>query len=255
MYRDFAAIYDILMQDAPYQRWLKRVDGWIEAYGVSAKKTEDDDEKNLVVELACGTGTFTEMLANLGYEMIGIDNAPAMLSVAAEKKSRNQSQTLYLRQDIRELELYSTVGTIVCVCDSLNYLLSEEDLLATFRLVQNYLYPNGLFIFDFNTVYEYETVCGETTIAENHDLCSFIWENYYHSKENMNECDLTFFIKESDGRFRRCQETHRQRGYELEQMKRLLRAAGLEFVLAVDDNTDGASDEESERVFVLARKG
>jgi SAM-dependent methyltransferase len=255
MYDDLAAIYDTLMRDVPYQRWLERIDGWLEAYGVSKKNIKDDDEKNLVVELACGTGTFTEMLAGLGYDMLGIDNAPAMLSVAAEKKTRKGSHTLYLCQDMREMELFSTVGAIICVCNSLNYLLGEDELLATFRLVHNYLYPGGLFIFEFNTTYKYAFVLAETMIAENHEACAYIWENCYYPDEGLTESELTFFIREKDGRFRRCQETHRQRGYELEEVKGLLESAGLELVLAVDDDTGGAPKEKSEMVFVMARKG
>ena len=107
--------------------------------------------------------------------MIGVDNSPEMLGIAMEK-SEESGGILYLLQDMRELELYSTVGTVLSVCDCLNYLLEEEDLLRVFRLVNNYLYPGGLFLFDFNTVYKYSQVIGDTVIAENREDCSFIWE-------------------------------------------------------------------------------
>lgn len=97
---------------------------------------------------------------------------------------------------MRELELYGTVGAVVSVCDSLNYLLEEEDIIQVFRLVNNYLYPGGVFLFDFNTVYKYEMVIGDSTIAENREDCSFIWENYYDAGSRMNEYDLTVFVKE-----------------------------------------------------------
>jgi SAM-dependent methyltransferase len=253
MYEDFAAVYDTIMRGVPYQKWLKRIDGWIEAYGVSEKRGAGEDEKNLVLDLACGTGTFTEMLADLGYDTIGIDRSPAMLCVATEKKNRFGSLTLYLCQEMQAMELFGTVGTIVCLFDSLNYLLAEDELLTTFRLVRNYLYPGGLFIFDFNTVHRFRDVLGEATMVESLDSCTFIWENYYHHDEEINEAYLTFFIKEKDGRFRKCQEIHQQRGYEPEQMKHWLELAGLELVLAIDDDTEGAPCAESERVFAVAR--
>ena len=84
---------------------------------------------------------------------------------------------------MREFELYGTVGAVVSICDSLNYILEEEELLQVFSLVNNYLFPEGVFIFDFNTVYKYETVIGDTTIAENREECSFIWDNYYDEEE------------------------------------------------------------------------
>ena len=95
-------------------------------------------EKNLVVDLGCGTGTLTGLLAAKGYDMVGIDNSGEMLAIAMEKRDRAGEKILYLEQDMRELELYCTAGTVISVCDSLNYLLTEEDLEQTFRLVNNW---------------------------------------------------------------------------------------------------------------------
>ena len=156
---------------------------------------------------------------------------------------------------MRDIDLYSTVGTVVSVCDSLNYLLEEEDVEETFRLVQNYLYPGGIFIFDFNTVYKYQEVIGDTTIAENRDDCSFIWENYYHEEEYINEYDLTIFVREEEGKeqFRRFQETHYQRGYTLEEMMVFVKKAGLELLLSLDADTHKEPTKESERIYIIAR--
>lgn len=123
--------------------------------------TEEDaliSERNLVLDLGCGTGTITELLYEKGYDMIGVDSSEEMLQIALDKKLETGSDILYLCQDMRELDLYSTVGTVVSVCDSLNYLLMDEDVLQTFHLVNNYLFPGGIFIFDFNTIYKYEEV-------------------------------------------------------------------------------------------------
>ena len=155
---------------------------------------------------------------------------------------------------MRELELYSTVGTVVSVCDSLNYLLEEEELLETFKQVDNYLYPGGIFVFDFNTVYKYETVIGDTTIAENRDDCSFIWENYYHPEEEINEYDLTLFVEEEEGLYRKFTETHYQRGYTLEQMQKIAKAAGMDWIFAMDADTCEAVNDCTERVFAVVRE-
>lgn len=218
-------------------------------------------EQNSILDLGCGTGTLTAMLAGRGYDMIGVDNAQEMLQIAIEKRDEAGLDILYLLQDMREFELYGTVGAVISVCDSINYLLEEEDVVQTFRLVNNYLFPKGVFIFDFNTVYKYETVIGDTTIAENREECSFIWENYYHEEEQINEYDLTIFVKESvqerndDGLYRKFQETHYQRGYRLEQMKEFLHRAGLVFLEAIDADTHAAVRDISERIYVVARKG
>ena len=209
-------------------------------------------EKNQVVDLGCGTGTLTEMLYQKGYDMIGIDNSDSMLSVAMEKRQVSGSNILYLLQDMRELELYSTVGTVISVCDSINYILEEAELLEVFQLVNNYLYPGGIFIFDFNTVYKYEEVIGDATIAENREECSFIWENFYHEEEEINEYDLTVFVQEEGGLFRKFQENHYQRGYRPETIRTLLQEAGLKLIQMIDGDTRGPVTAESERIYVVA---
>ncbi len=311
-YTDFARVYDELMDETPYEEWcdylvaLLRKHGFAkndtcvtttkgETAGESSANTALErvaenlaQERNTILDLGCGTGTLTELFARRGYDMIGVDNAQEMLQIAMEKRERSGLDILYLLQDMREFELYGTVGAVISVCDSLNYLLTEEDIVQTFVKVNNYLYPQGLFIFDFNTVYKYAVVIGDATIAENREDCSFIWENYYHEEQEINEYDLTVFVAEGrneseaggeytaaakqgkserdasqdrlgesvqEMRFRRFQEVHYQRGYRLEQMMDFLVQAGLEFLEALDADTHEAVTEKSERIYVVARKG
>ena len=272
-YTSFAKVYDVFMDETPYEEWVERIRDAIETYGVSRPKEEQQtdtsknysagdeemvnalaSERDLVLDLGCGTGNMTERLAAFGYDMIGVDCAEEMLSIAMEKREESGSQILYLLQDMRELELYSTVGTVVSVCDSLNYLLEEEELLQTFQRVDNYLYPGGIFVFDFNTVYKYAQVIGDTTIAENREDCSFIWENFYHPKEEINEYDLTLFVQEKEGLYRKFTETHYQRGYTLEQMQRIAGQAGLKWVCARDADTGGAVTPQTERIFAVVKE-
>ena len=148
IYTDFARVYDELMDNTPYEMWCERLNRLIAAYGVSKPERDAegilDSERNLVVDLGCGTGTLTEMLYQKGYDCIGVDNSEEMLNIAMDKKAESGSEILYLHQDMRELDLYSTVGTVISVCDSVNYILEEEELLQVFRLVNNYLYPLSL---------------------------------------------------------------------------------------------------------------
>lgn len=226
--------------------------------GVGADETLAENlarERDTVLDLGCGTGTLTELLACAGFDMIGVDNSEEMLGIALRKREESGSDILYLCQDMREFELYGTVGAVCSVCDSLNYILEDEDMVKVFSLVDNYLYPGGIFVFDFNTVYKYEQVIGDATIAENRDDCSFIWENFYDAKSRINEYDLTIFVREdSGGLFRRFAETHYQRGYTLEEMKSFLDKAGLLFVKALDGETHDEVRPDSERVYVIARE-
>ena len=293
-YSDFASVYDELMDDTPYEAWRKRIVSLIREYGVSrprrrsveaeleqdkasvaawAEESEElvrtagegetgaiseeellASERDLVVDLGCGTGTFSEMLYEEGFDVIGIDSSEAMLEKAMEKREQSGSEILYLQQDMRELSLYSTVGTVVSVCDCINYILEEDELLQVFSLVNNYLYPGGVFLFDFNTDYKYREIIGDTVIAENREDCSFIWENYYDVEERINEYDLTMFLKREGDLFERVTETHLQRGYQPEEIQRLLEQAGFKVLLLRDADDEGEVRETSERVYVVAKE-
>ncbi len=256
-YSDFASVYDELMDSTPYEDWKRRIVEDIRELGISkpyrGARDPLESERNLVLDLACGTGTLTELLYQEGYDMIGVDSSDAMLAKAMEKRDRSGSEILYLLQDMRELELYCTVGTVISVCDSLNYLLAEEELKDTFGLVHNYLYPGGLFLFDVNTVFKYREVIGDTTIAENREDCSFIWENFYDEEEGINEYDVTIYVQEDNGLYRRFEETHFQKGYDEETIRRLLEETGFDLLRMTDSDTGSEPTEETERLYVAAR--
>ena len=275
-YSSFAQVYDLFMDNVPYEEWSE--------YVIALLK-EEKIEDGLVLDLGCGTGKMTRLLSAAGYDMIGIDNSEEMLEIAREylyqqedaeesdieeaevewqgeedaeieelANEPSRKNILYLLQDMREFELYGTVRAVISICDSMNYILEEEDLLQVFKLVNNYLDPGGIFIFDMNTRYKYAEMLGETTIAENREEGSFIWENYFDEEEDINQYDLTLFIREEDDRYSKYEETHYQRVYDLELVKQLLEEAGMEFVAAYDAFTKEPVREDSERIYILARE-
>ncbi|RKM60038.1 class I SAM-dependent methyltransferase [Butyrivibrio sp. XB500-5] len=275
-YSDFADVYDTFMDETPYEVWGDFVVELMNKYGVTkptknagkdtgsgagdeAYNTEEnteealEEEKNLIAELGCGTGSFTINMAKRGYDIIGIDMSSDMLDIARKKTQAEGLDIMYLEQDMRELDLYCTAGTILSVCDSINYLLADDDVIETFKLVNNFLFPKGVFIFDFNTLHKYRDVIGDVTIAENREDCSFIWDNYYHDKAHINEYDLTIFAKCGEGDvFKRSVETHYQRGYTLDEMISFVERAGLMFITAIDADTHEAPTDESERIYIVA---
>ena len=243
-YLGFAEVYDKFMDNVPYDEWTDYLTGLLKEYGV---------EGGLVAELGCGTGNVTGRLKAAGYDMIGIDNSPEMLQIAAEK----DSDILYLCQDMREFELYGTVAAFVCICDGMNYILEKADLVKVFKLVNNYLDTKGIFIFDMNTIYKYEHILGENVIAENRENMSFIWENYYDNEERINEYDLTVYLEDDEdekGRFLRFDEIHYQKGYTIEDIKGALEEAGMEFVAVYDAFSKEAPKVNSERLYFIARE-
>ncbi len=244
-YESFARVYDLFMDNIPYEEWSLYLHKLLLRYGA---------RDGLVLELGCGTGTMTELLVGFGYDMIGVDSSPDMLELAQEKKEASGHDILYLLQDMREFELYGTVKAVVSVCDSLNYITEEEDLLQVFRLVNNYLDPGGIFLFDLSTIYKYETQLGDTVIAENREESSFIWENWYDPQERINEYDLTLFIRNDQNLYEKYEETHYQRAYDTDTVCRLLERAGLSVEAVYDAFTFDPPREDSERIYIIARE-
>ena len=243
-YTSFAKVYDLFMDNVPYEEWAAYVKGILEEFGV---------KDGLVLDLGCGTGSLTECLARAGYDMIGAESSEDMLEIAMEKKERSGLDILYLLQDMREFELYGTVRAVVSICDSMNYILEYGDLVQVFRLVNNYLDPGGVFIFDMNTEYKYEQLLGDQTFAEDREDGSFIWYNAYDPQEKINEYDLTLFEREGE-LFRRLKETHYQRAYSPEEVRQAAEEAGMEFVALWDAFTREPLRADSDRMYMVFRE-
>ena len=240
------------MDDVDRATWCEYIVNTLRAHGI---------KDGLLCDLACGTGIMTEMLAEKGYDMIGVDASADMLSVAkqrqfmraAERGEASEPDILYLQQNMDELELYGTVRGIISICDSINYITDEKDLLKVFQLVNNYLDPGGIFFFDINTPAKYKEI-GENTIAENREEGSFIWENSYDAVQQLNAYELTLFIPESDGVFRKYEESHVQRAWDPDEITRLLEEAGLEVLSRLAAYTDMPATEETQRICFIARE-
>ena len=243
-YTGFAYVYDEYMDNIPYEEWGKYLIDLLNEYGI---------KDGIVLDLGCGTGNITEILANNGYDMIGVDNSQEMLNIAMEKRGDDTS-ILYLLQDMRGFELYGTVRAIVSVCDSMNYLTEDGDLEQVFRLANNYLDPGGLFIFDMNTIHKYRDVIGDTTIAEDREDGSFIWENSYDRENALNVYELALFLPREDGLYEKCEEEHVQKAYSIEAIKAMIVKAGMELVAVCDAYTHNPGDENCERLTFVARE-
>jgi len=239
IYGGFAQIYDMFMEDAPYDEWVDYIEKIWKKFDLSPK---------LVLDLACGTGTVTHILSQKGYDMIGIDISEDMLDVARRKSPH----VLFLQQDMREFELYGTVDAIICICDGINYITENEDLTKVFSLVRNYLNPGGLFIFDINTEYKFNQILSENTFAAAGSDAAYIWENYYDKDEKINEYAMTFFVKSGQG-YMRFDETHIQKAHSPKDIEASLAAADLKLLVQYDELTCDMPRPDSSRIFFVAK--
>lgn len=250
-YTDFSYVYDLFMDNVPYDEWGEKIERILRQNGI---------EDGLLLDLGCGTGTLTEIMSDKGYDMIGIDSSEDMLLIAREKQYENsafeecevdeddldkEEKILYLCQDISDFELYGTVRAVISTCDTFNYLVEPEDFLKSLKLINNYIEPDGVLIFDMNAPEKYENVLLNNVFAENRDDASFIWENSFSSESRINEYALTLFIKDDDsGQYDKTEEYHYQRAYTRDEIRELLDRAGFEII---------ENYEEDMRMYYVAR--
>lgn len=248
-YRHLASVYDRLMQEVPYGRWL----AWAETMWRQLGK-----EPKTVIDLACGTGTLTWLLAESGRNVIGVDRSNEMLSVALAKADQMPDlthQVQWVEQDMRNLSTLHPVDAVVCFCDSMNYLLTEEDWQATFHAVWRALRPGGVFLFDIHSVYKITTVFGNERFVWEDKGVYCIWKNWLDETKDQVEEELTLFVAQEDGRYERFDETHVQRTFPVPKVKGWLERKGFSVTLVSSDfQTHREIRETDERVFFCAQK-
>ncbi len=247
-YSALARGYDNFMEEIPYARWTE----WIRKSLV-----QNGIEDGLVCDLGCGSGIITTALADLGYDMIGIDSSFEMLSIAREKKE--ERDILYLDQDIREFELYGTVRAIIATCDVLNYMTDNKDLEKILALAHNYLDPDGIFIFDLHTGYYYSNICAGNTFTAVDEDGAYIWENSYDEASCINEYNLTLFEKSyvnpnDTELYERYEEYHEEKAYEIVYIKQMAEKAGFRIISVKDGYSDKDTDEKTCRAVFIIQK-
>ena len=245
IYDLLAPFYDAINSDIDYSSWADFIEG------VFAREMKTKPE--LVLDLGCGTGKMTLELSARGYDMTGIDISAEMLDIARGEAVRRGEDVLWLCQDMTSFELYGTVDAAVCCLDCINHLTSKKQLEACFRLVHNYLIPDGIFIFDINGKYKFENVYSDRSyVMEERDaLC--VWQNYYNEKTKLCDFYITLFKESGDGRYERFDECQREKMYRLDEIKSLLKKCSMELVGAYSDFDLTEGDDGSERIYVVAR--
>ncbi|CAH0231107.1 class I SAM-dependent methyltransferase [Peribacillus sp. Bi134] len=245
-YERFAYVYDELMKDAPYEKWLMILTAKLEQYGIGGRK---------VLDLACGTGEMTVELAQHGFEVTGVDLSDKMLLVANEKAVKLGLSIPLFQQNMAELEGLGQFDCVTIFCDSLNYLRDEEDIVKTFSRVHEHLKDGGLFLFDIHSIYKMEEIFGDNTFAVNGEEVSYIWDCFPGEEPYSVEHDLSFFVRDDEsGLYDRFDELHYQRTYPVEQYKKWLEQAGFTVSEILADLEEAPLVTETERILFVASK-
>ena len=252
-YGAISAVYDKINSSVDYSAWADFFEACFDKYL--------PERPELVLDLACGTGSMTLELAKRGYDMIGVDVSMDMLGVAMDRKYDLElpRDVLFLMQDMTEFELYGTVGAITCCLDSINYLTEDGDIEKCFSLVHNYLDPDGLFLFDVNTPHKFENVYGKSTYVYDEEDCGgdsfLVWQNYYDTESRVCDFALTVFERDESGGYARRDEHQYERCYTREELTASLESCGFEVIDFFDapNLAAQANDPRAERWYVIAR--
>ncbi len=244
-YSALAGSYDLLTDNVGYEALADYVSSLLAENGV---------EDGCVLDLACGTGRLTALLAKKGYDMIGTDISGDMLSLAMNNAFDAGVNILFLCQSMQNLDLYGTVDAAVCTLDSINHLTDSADVLRTFKRVSLFLNPGGVFVFDVNTVFKHREILADNTFVYDLDEVFCVWQNTYNKSSNIVDIELNIF--EKDGRaYRRRTEAFSERAYEPEELKELLGKAGLETRAVYGEMTRQQPPGDCQRlVFVAVKK-
>lgn len=244
IYKEFASLYDELMNDFDYEMWFNYIEDIFKKYGKNPK---------YILEMACGTGNLSLHLADKGYRLTCFDLSEEMLSKAYIKLNKYKNVKL-LNGNMIDFKISNKFQAIVSICDSINYIVDKGDLKATFENVFNHLEDDGIFIFDINSFYKLSEVIGNNTFVEDRDDVFYTWQNYYNDQENICEFYLTFFLSEGDDKYIRFDEEHKERAYKTNEIVELLNSVGFKLVECFEAFTTEPINPLTERINFVACK-
>lgn len=244
MYSVFADFYDELMYDVDYKKRTAYLMKLFKKYGKAPK---------LLLDVACGTGGFSNEFSRLGVEVIGTDISEEMLGIARENSAEQGLDVLYLCQAAEELDLYGTVDGAVCCLDSLNHITDYKKLCKAFQKISLFLEPDCLFIFDVNTEYKHREILGDNVFVIDREEVYCVWANEFNEKNNTVRVMLDFFVKENE-LYSRFSEEFSEKAYTERELCDALENAGLEIVEIFDDMTEKPLNDNSQRAIYVTKK-
>lgn len=237
MYNDFSNYYDEFAYDIPYEKFRD--------YYIKIFKKYNKNPK-IVLDMCCGTGTLTRLMAK-DYDMIGVDSSVSMLNIARQKE--NETNILYLCQSMTDFELYGTVDCAYSSLDSINYLLSDKEIEKHFKLMHNYLVPNGLYVFDISTPYKMKIILGNNIFSDESENAFFVWQNEFEDKILTMYLDM--FVNDESGKYNRISEVHTEKAHSISKIKKIATKCGFSVKGVFDNLSFNEPKRTSERVFFV----
>ena len=245
-YGDFAYYYDMLTENVDYDKRCEYICGLLADNGVS---------EGILLDLACGTGTMSLLLAEKGYDVVGVDGSEEMLTQAQEKKMETGADVIFLCQKMEELDLFGTINAAVSTLDSINHVTDKETVKEIFRRVSLFMEDKGIFLFDVNTPYKHREILGDNTFIYDLDEVYCVWQNST-DESLLTTISLDLFEKdeEDEETYYRYSEEFSERGYDLDEIKSWLQGCKFEVLAVYEEMTKDSVKADTQRAVFVARK-
>lgn len=245
-YSSFAYYYDELTENVNYKKRADYFNSLIKKFGGT--------ENGILLDLGCGTGSISEEMARLGYDVIGIDISDEMLSKALDKKFESGLPIQYLKQDMRNLDMFGTIDITLSALDSINHLHTLDDVIKTFQKVYLFAQPEtGLFIFDVNTIYKHKYILADNAFVYDMESVYCVWQNSFIPENNEVRINLDFFEPDGDC-YRRYSESFSEFAYDEAVIDKALTDVGFKILAKYDGDTFNPVHSKTERIIYIARK-
>lgn len=242
-YKHFADYYDILTSNIPYVQRGEYFNAILKRFG---------KKDGILLDLACGTGSLSEVMDSLGYDVIGVDNSEEMLNIAMNKRFDSGKDIIYLCQDMQSIDMYGTIDVCVCALDSINHVTDEKTVKKIFERVSLFLHPDGIFIFDVNSPYKHNNVLSDATFTFDYDDVYCVWQNS-KCHNNIVDIELQIFGRNEDNTYNRYIESFSERAYTHEEILSFISSTDLELLKVYADDSFNEPNEKSERlIYVVA---
>ena len=245
-YGALASVYDRLTGDVNYERRADYIEKLFRGSRIPV---------HTVLDLACGTGTMTNIFTERGYEMIAVDGSADMLSEAREKAADLKGEPpVFLNQSMPRLDLYGTVDAAICCLDSINYLTNPREVQRTLQRLHLFIEPGGILVFDINSADKLRSLDGQVFLDETEDIYC-VWRTEFEKRSRICTYWMDIFTRMEDDAWERDFEEHRQRAYEVEELRSWLLEAGFTHIRTYGDCRMSAPRENEQRIYFTAIRG
>jgi len=238
-YKEFSQIYDLLMDDIDYEKWTSFL---IKKIG---------QNKNKILEAACGTGGITCILSEKNYKVTAFDLSEDMLMRAYDKLGRNRSVKL-LNQNMIDFEIDDKFDAAICCCDGINY-LKQDEIILFFNRINKHINKGAKFVFDISTEYKYRTMYNENYVYDDEEIF-YVWENIFSEDNNSIDIEINFFINDTKEKYDRITEIQTQYIHSIDNIKSILSDSGFNNIEIYDDYNDVSYNKESLRAVFCCTK-